>query len=333
MNITKIYRKTSALLFGASLVLASSITTAGTIYSDVYVFGDSLSDTGNIRNSLGFFGGFLGNSIGYGSNGRFSNGDVWHEYLSADLGLNSTSIHRTGGNNYAYGGALVSSAAQGLGMDAQIDTYISEQGGVSSDADALFIAWAGGNDVRGYVGQTDPLAELEQTLDNYAASLAQLLASGVSTLLIPNLPDLGAIPEFASTADSAQAHDLTVAWNTGLESRIWDLNHQFNASLYYFDVYTTFNELLAAPADFGFTNTTDQCRSSSFFGETACAGADGYAFWDYIHPTTAAHELLAQFAFEQLANNRVFVSAPGTIAILAAGLMMIGVQRKRIRKI
>jgi phospholipase/lecithinase/hemolysin len=339
MNITKIYKKTSALIFGASLVLSSTFATAGTIYSDIYVFGDSLSDTGNLRSAIPF-GGLLGNSIGYGGNGRFSNGDVWHEYLSDDLGLNSAQSSLSNGNNYAYGGAKVSGgdllSVFARGMTDQVNDYTSGLGANSADKDALYITWIGGNDVRAMVGQADPFAELEQTLDTLAASLAQLLDSGVSSLLIPNLPNLGAIPEFANTSNSAQAKELTVAWNTGLESRIWDLNHQFNASLYYFDVYTTFNELLAAPADFGFSNTSDQCRSVSggfFGGERECANADEHAFWDYIHPTTAAHELLAQFAFDQLANNRVFVAAPSTVAILMAGLLMIGLQRKKIRQL
>ena len=103
--INKVYKKMSAVIFSVFLVLSSPFATAGVIYSDVYVFGDSLSDTGNIQDSLGFLGGFLGNSIGYGSNGRFSNGDVWHEYLSADMGLNSSNNSLIGGNNYAYGGA------------------------------------------------------------------------------------------------------------------------------------------------------------------------------------------------------------------------------------
>lgn len=337
MNIIKIYKKMSTLIFGVFLALSSTYSTAGVVYSDVYVFGDSLSDTGNVRDSLGFLGGFLGNSIGYGGNGRFSNGDVWHEYLSDDLGLSSSDIHRDGGNNYAYGGALASggdgiTGAVALGMDEQIDQYIDQQNGVNSDGDALFITWVGGNDLRAMVGNANPFAELEQTLDNMAASLAQLLNNGVGTLLVPNLPDLGAIPEFANNAaNSAQAHDLTVAWNTGLESRLTELNTLSNAELYYFDVFSIFNDLLDDPAYYGFINTSDECRSTTFFGERACANADQHLFWDYIHPTTAAHELLADFAFEQLASDGYMVPEPSTWAILMIGLLMIAVRRKKVR--
>ena len=293
-----------------------------------------MSDTGNIRDSLGFFGGFLGNSIGYGSNDRFSNGNVWHEYLSADMGLNSSNNSLNGGNNYAYGGALAAggdgiTGAIAKGMDEQIDDYIDDS---TTDTDALYIAWVGGNDVRGYVGQTDPIADLEQTLDNMAASLAQLIDSGVSTLLVPNLPDLGSIPEFANSSNSLQAHDLTVAWNEGLESRLISLGLSTNADIFYFDVYSTFNELLANPGDFGFSNTTDECRSLSFFGsERQCSNSSEYVFWDYIHPTTASHELLADYAFDLLQSNNV-VPTPNALVLIISGLLMVGVQRRKFRK-
>jgi len=332
-----IYKTISAVAFTAYLVTTSAVSTAGTIYSDVYVFGDSLSDTGNVRDSLGFLGGVLRNTIGYGGNDRFSNGDVWHEYLSADLGLPDSRNSLDGGNNFAYGGALASggdgiTGAIALGMDAQINQYIGRQNGNPSDADALFITWVGGNDVRGYVGQSDPLAELEKTLDTMIVSLGQLLNSGVSTLMVPNLPDLGAIPEFASSANSAQATELTIAWNTGLDSRLRNLNELFDVELYYFDVYSIFNDLLNSPGDFGFTDTTSQCRSisSGFFSrERACANAGQTVFWDFIHPTTAAHDLLAVFAFDQLDNNQFLVPTPGTIIIFMGSLLLIVAQRKK----
>ncbi|WP_334064546.1 SGNH/GDSL hydrolase family protein [Alteromonas genovensis] len=335
MNIISLTKRTCTLLLAASLGFGGTTASAGTIYSDIYVFGDSLSDTGNVRDSLGFLGGILGNTIGYGGNGRFSNGDVWHEYLSADLNLSSSANSLDGGNNYSYGGALATggdglTGAVALGMDVQIDNYVNSLGGSSATSDALYITWVGGNDVRSYVGQTNPLAALEQTLDSMIASLSQLLDSGVTSLLVPNLPDLGAIPEFASGNSSAKATDLTMAWNSGLETRLLDLSEEYIAELYYFDVFTTFNELLDAPADFGFSNTSDECRSTSFFGERACNNADEYVFWDEIHPTTAAHRVLANEAFEQLANNQFLVSSPATAVLLLLSLLYICAKRRKV---
>jgi hypothetical protein len=52
-----------------------------------------LSDTGNTRSEVPF--GDLppvATVAGYGSNGRFSNGPLWHEYLSANLGISTASF-------------------------------------------------------------------------------------------------------------------------------------------------------------------------------------------------------------------------------------------------
>ncbi len=89
-------------LAGALFVsLASSQAFA---YSALYVFGDSLSDTGNVYNSLGgayppppYF------------NGRFSNGPVWVETFAANLGLTANAA-TGGGTNWAFGGAVTGPA-------------------------------------------------------------------------------------------------------------------------------------------------------------------------------------------------------------------------------
>jgi phospholipase/lecithinase/hemolysin len=67
-----------SLVVSAALALTSVSVVAGPIsFSDIYVFGDSLSDTGNTRSQVP--GGsipFVAALAGYGSNGRFSNGPV-----------------------------------------------------------------------------------------------------------------------------------------------------------------------------------------------------------------------------------------------------------------
>ncbi|MDP5035633.1 MAG: hypothetical protein NWQ42_05895, partial [Alishewanella sp.] len=61
------------------LIFVFAPVNAAIIFSDVYIFGDSLSDTGNTRATvpLGTFGPVAA-LAGYGPNGRFSNGILWH---------------------------------------------------------------------------------------------------------------------------------------------------------------------------------------------------------------------------------------------------------------
>ena len=67
-------------------------------FSGVYVFGDSLSDAGNISLAT------LGNLPvgGIYSGGRFSNGSVWVQDLAQNLGLPAPKPSLAGGTDYAY---------------------------------------------------------------------------------------------------------------------------------------------------------------------------------------------------------------------------------------
>lgn len=297
------------------------------VFSDIYVFGDSLSDTGNTRANvpLGSFES-IATIAGYGQNGRFSNGLLWHENLAQRLGLSAATASETGGNNYAYGGARVDNATGfSSGMFTQEADYLSSITG-TADPDALYIAWFGGNDMRDLVGTANPVSEIESILDNLLGFVDGLINIGVSSLLIPNLPDLGSIPEFSSSADASSANFVSMTWNSGLRSRLDRLVNNTAADIFFLDVYTTFNDVLNNPADFGFSNTTDECRSTrgvGFLGftqrEFECANADEFLFWDEIHPTTAAHSLLGQKAFSLIENGITLqrVSAPSTILIIA----------------
>ena len=87
-------------------------------FTQVIVFGDSLSDDGNIRNRLEdqYFISYPGGDYNY-SDGRFTNSSdtdpasdmyagTWHEQLARDfLGLPAPTNSLDGGTDYAFGGA------------------------------------------------------------------------------------------------------------------------------------------------------------------------------------------------------------------------------------
>lgn len=97
-----------ALAVGA--FCAAAAVHAGPTFSRMVVFGDSLSDTGNTRNVVGANSGLIANLAGYGNNGRFSNGVLWHETMAPLIGESVATASRVAGPNnynYAYGGARV----------------------------------------------------------------------------------------------------------------------------------------------------------------------------------------------------------------------------------
>lgn len=97
-------------LLAIAAFLGSS-TLASANYSGLYVFGDSLSDPGNVALAIGADAGqvITGNSYipsrPYGSN-QFTNGDVWAKTFAGLIGLGPFgSSFQQGGGNFAFGGA------------------------------------------------------------------------------------------------------------------------------------------------------------------------------------------------------------------------------------
>ena len=249
-------------------------------FSDLVVFGDSLSDQGNTdAATLGVFPGFSYD------NGRFSNGPVYTEHLASLLGLDPITRSGAGGNNFAFGGAETAGPGgfSGLflnGLDEQVDEYTSEQ---EADPNALHIIWAGANDL------------LAEQLDfsipagNIASEINALHTGGARQFLVINLPDLGVTPRFNGDAiESADYTARTDSFNAELALAVAEVETMLAGSnVRLFDVNMVFDELIADPAAFGLTNTSD-----AFLNGSAGEASD-YLFFDELHPTTNVHALLA----------------------------------------
>lgn len=324
--------------FAISALAIASVSSQAAINS-ITLFGDSLSDVGNTRSEVPFGDtGPVSTIAGYGSNGRFSNGILWHEYLSQSLGLPPETNSNDGGNIFAYGGARVNNDdGFSTGILRQNTEYFDRQAGAPSDPNSLFITWIGGNDMRDLVGNANPLDEIDQQLDSLFGMLNGLLDSGVSQILVPNLPNLGVIPENRGTGNQASATAVTKAWNDSLLARLFDLNNSTAADIYFLDVFSLFEGLIADPASEGFSNTTDECRSVSLvIFENECNNSDQFVFWDEIHPTTAAHSILGRQAFDLISSGSTLIkdtisaSTPATVILFGFGLLgLVTAGRKR----
>lgn len=269
-------------------------------FDALYVFGDSFSDVGNTLDATQrSLGEGLPPSLPY-FQGRFSNGPVWVEYLATLLGL--TSKRNT---NFAISGATTGSRNTFIpdrlpslpGLQQQLNSFKALLLAANQliESRALYIIWAGANDYLSG-GSTNPAVPIEN-LSNAVTSLAGI---GAKTILVINLPPLGELP--ATRKDSQQSaflNALTQAHNSALTTRLQLLSLALGprANIILFDVHSLFDRVLTEPTKFGFTNATDSNLEhlAKFQGYT-----DQFFFWDGIHPTTAAHMLLAKSALAAL---------------------------------
>jgi hypothetical protein len=117
------------------------------------------------------------------------------------------------------------------------------------------------------------------------------------------------------------AHAVTLDFNGKLADALADVRGQTNANIIAFDTFSAVNAVVTDPGGFGFTNVMDSCLNVSLI---PCADPDQYLFWDNVHPTTQAHQLLGdQFA-------AAVVPLPAAVWLFGFGLLgLIGVAGKK----
>jgi phospholipase/lecithinase/hemolysin len=311
----------------AALLWAALPTTAAqagvSSLRNLFVFGDSLSDSGN---SGVLTGGFFTPAPYVGN--RASNGPVAVEYLWKifNPGDNSFKPSLSGGTNYAILGAttgkknnlevgdppgpLLNSAFVNKGNAWQLDQFTTNKPSFEAKS-SLFLLWLFPNDIfyclntpsgSGNCNSAGTSSGADSTttnlfavpglaVSNLIASINTLADAGARNFLVVNSPDLGSTPAFRGTANQALMTALSQGFNTALESQLNTLasaKPQLDIELFQLD--DALQGLIANPTGSGFTNVTQPCLS----GSTVCADPSTYLFWDNLHPTTRTHDILAQ---------------------------------------
>lgn len=164
------------------------------------MFGDSLSDVGN--DSILTNGQIPPPEYTDGTtSGRFTNGRNYIDYLSHSLGLPVTPS-LAGGTDYAYGGARTNSVnlPGAMSLLQQSSTYLQSLGSGGADPNALYIIWAGANNLSDVFDQlaTNPFYNYAPALKTAATNIgfvvSGLAQAGARDILVPNIPDLGITP-------------------------------------------------------------------------------------------------------------------------------------------
>ena len=216
-----------------------------------------------------------------------------------------------------------------LGVLDQVNvfnSFVAAAGQAPADfANDRAVIWVGGND---YIG--DGLAP-DVVLGNIATGMGQLRAAGIDDFVLFNLPDLGNIAlanELRTQPDgAAQAALLSTAsglHNAGLVA-LAERMGDTGASVAVVDIETLFDDVIANPGAYGFADATASCYSLGAMAPTGACGAvppfdaTGLAFFDSIHPTTAAHALVAR---TYLGTLHTIEAGPATLGV--AGQASIG---------
>lgn len=198
-------------LITACIAILISSVPAFADYDQLYIFGDSLSDSGAYEDNADA-----------GSGQRFTTdpGPVWVENLGAEWGVTVTANNPNNastdanGNNYAQGGAQVNSPI-GIGstpspqaaqpITTQLQTYLSAH--TSGNNDALYVVWGGANDVfynAGLAAAGTPEDQISTNLQTSATQLNSVIQTlgqhGAKVILVPLLPDIGQTPATIMTA-------------------------------------------------------------------------------------------------------------------------------------
>lgn len=277
--------------------------------TDLYAFGDSLTDTGNL---FALTGGLAPPSPPY-FNGRFSDGPVWIETLGPLLGLDvdfaTNVLFDRLANNQAVAGAFtdtrnVDPRLAGTGILGQIAGF-EVAGGAFGRGD-LVIVWGGANN---YI--FDPMSDPDLVVADLMMAVERLSDLGARRFLLPNLPDLGRTPLGTGSGPNVGAF-LTAqsrAHNAALASEAAELADEEDLTILVLDIERALDTLLDAGTvfanvmvpcliqqDVGPPIVTGACATPSGIGFDAGANG-GTLFWDLIHPTSNAHALIAFQAF------------------------------------
>lgn len=287
----KIIKNLAFATLAVALLFQTSITRAddSTPFSRIFVFGDSLSDTGNL---FRLSGGFPPPPY---FEGRASNGRLWVEQLADALGMSIAP-----GDNYAVFGATTGDFNLNDGLNGrdypglldEIASFTATRSAAEAQG-ALFVVWAGANDFFAALatGQA-PEVLIGNGVGNTLQAIQQLWQAGARHILVVNMPDLGLTPLALGLNVGSPLTQLSSAYNQVLNLALDNLATAGIPTIR-MDTFALLREMVAQPAQFGFTNVTDQLI-------VVGGNADEFLFWDIVHPTTKAHAVFAEAAADSL---------------------------------
>jgi len=277
-------------------------------FSALFVFGDSLSDTGNSHADTGRtahppFAPIPDDSYGIGGH-HYSNGKTWIENLAEQTGLINgakPALRNPAFGNYAYGGArareyLIDSKPD---FPAQVESFLAAHN-YQAPSDALYVIQFGGNDLRDALvagSEAETFAIVVEAITSIANNIGRLVGHGAQNFMIVNAPNLGVTPGVPDELRAAVT-GLSFIFNMNLANALAPLP-QLGLDVYNLNLFEFTSVVATNPEAFGFSSI-EACLAFGVTEGAFCKNRDEHLFWDAIHPTKAAQRLIGNIAANQL---------------------------------
>lgn len=289
------------------------------VFSQLYVFGDSLSDGGDSLRAPGTEvtddpGNLLAATTALGApappppyvNGRFSDGPVWSDRLIAEFEAAGRS-----GRNFAFGGARAvrtASAPFDIPDFADQRELFESDPGIAPGPRPLAVVYFGGNDLFAAItgsGGDPAVAEAgaRAAADEIGAQIRLFDTLTVNDFAIVNVGDIGATPLYAfdplGTNPLAPLKGVaslaTMAFNDQLSKVAAELRGT-GRRIVEVDAAGRLSEILSDPAGNGFLGAVTPCGvptlSGNDFGQPAELGGSG----GWVSPTGCVTDAFAALA-------------------------------------
>jgi outer membrane lipase/esterase len=320
--------RTKLLVSALALALSGATVAQAQTFSTVVSFGDSLTDAGNVAL-------VDGNPFTPPGSSFTTNPDsVYAELVAQSFGFTGANS-LSGGTNYAFGGACVRAnslsftcglSPGSFSLTTQLTNYLTANGG-QADPNALYTMWGGANDIftyaalagGGFITSAQAQAFTGLSAQTMVGLIGTLQTAGANTIVVFNLPDLGNTPFGIANGAAAQAsfNGLTFVYNQTFNAGLATLND----GIVPINVNGLVAEIIASPGAYGFTNVVGTAcgtlsgslacgptGDASYFFHYAPGTEDTFLFADGVHPTGAAHQMLANVVVATL-------EAPGQVSM------------------
>lgn len=320
-------------------------------FNKLVIFGDSLSDQGRIREMVGVVPGK------HYFAGRFSNLRIWPDYLQESTGVSiqnfatagSLSGQITGINfNKIKGLARKITDGAALYLSGTLDDQLEKYRKVLTNNQhekTLFAIWSGANDYLMYIDHNgiadrfldNPDCEvgyrtvIKRVTGNIEKAIRTLYERGARHFIIPNLPDLGALPRIIDNKTYRKdeprekrlvflSNKLTTVSNDHngvLRARINALREELaGISITLIDIAREIKDTsfaLRHSIDLSFEDSHASIGKKCYRITSSCPFSQGQFeeddemfFWDDVHPSTHAHCRISWIIQKGAAENNVF---------------------------